>query len=157
MVTGMMDPKVIDNLARRLSNAVPAGLREAQQDIEKNFRTVLQNTLAKLDLVTREDAERLKRSGLIDPARVAAVEAGACPHTVIREDPTLNIAAADELEAALPGLDLAAAETVAAGLKEALRVGTERGTATTSAMVTSIVLVVIADAVITLIYNVLDF
>jgi urease accessory protein len=58
------------------------------------------------DLVTREDAERLRRSGLIDPARVAAVEAGACPHTVIREDPTLNIAAGDELEAAFPGLEL---------------------------------------------------
>ena len=43
------------------------------------------------DLVTHEDAERLRRSGLIDPARVSAVEAGACPHTVIREDPTLNI------------------------------------------------------------------
>ena len=51
----MIDAKVIDDLARRLSNAVPAGLREAQQDIEKNFRTVLQNTLAKLDLVTREE------------------------------------------------------------------------------------------------------
>lgn len=58
------------------------------------------------DLVTREDAERIRRSGLIDPARVAAVEAGACPHTVIREDPTLNIAAGDELEAAFPGIDL---------------------------------------------------
>src|SRR3984893_15972840 len=58
------------------------------------------------DLVTREDAERLRRSGLIDPARVSAVEAGACPHTVIREDPTLNIAAGDELEARLPGLEL---------------------------------------------------
>jgi urease accessory protein len=58
------------------------------------------------DLVTREDAERLRRSGLIDPARVAAVEAGACPHTVIREDPTLNIAAGDDLEARFPGLEL---------------------------------------------------
>jgi urease accessory protein len=58
------------------------------------------------DLVTKEDAERLRRSGLIDPVRVSAVEAGACPHTVIREDPTLNIAAADDLEAAIPGLDL---------------------------------------------------
>ncbi len=58
------------------------------------------------DLVTKEDAERLRRSGLIDPARVVAVEAGACPHTVIREDPTLNIAAADDLEAAFPGLEL---------------------------------------------------
>jgi urease accessory protein len=58
------------------------------------------------DLVTREDAERLRRSGLIDPARVAAVEAGACPHTVIREDPTLNIAAGDAMEAQWPGLEL---------------------------------------------------
>ncbi|MDX7950795.1 urease accessory protein UreG [Lichenihabitans sp. Uapishka_5] len=58
------------------------------------------------DLVTHEDAERVRRSGLIDPARVAAVEAGACPHTVIREDPTLNIAAGDALEARFPGLEL---------------------------------------------------
>jgi urease accessory protein len=58
------------------------------------------------DLVTREDAERLRRSGLIDPLRVSAVEAGACPHTVIREDPTLNIAAGDDLEARFPGVEL---------------------------------------------------
>ncbi len=58
------------------------------------------------DLVTEEDAERLRRSGLIDPRRVAAVEAGACPHTVIREDPTLNIVAGDALERRWPGLDL---------------------------------------------------
>lgn len=58
------------------------------------------------DLVTIEDAERIRRSGLIDPARVAAVEAGACPHTVIREDPTLNIAAADDLEAHYPDVEL---------------------------------------------------
>ncbi len=58
------------------------------------------------DLVTKEDAERLRRSGLIDPSRVSAVEAGACPHTVIREDPTLNIAAGDDLEARFPGLEL---------------------------------------------------
>ena len=58
------------------------------------------------DLVTKEDAERLRRSGLIDPSRVSAVEAGACPHTVIREDPTLNIAAGDELERKFPGLEL---------------------------------------------------
>ncbi|GLK75039.1 urease accessory protein UreG [Methylopila jiangsuensis] len=58
------------------------------------------------DLVTKEDAERLRRSGLIAPERVLAVEAGACPHTVIREDPTLNMAAGDDLEAAFPGLEL---------------------------------------------------
>ncbi len=58
------------------------------------------------DLVTAEDAERIRRSGLIDPARVSAVEARACPHTVIREDPTLNIEAADELERRFPSVEL---------------------------------------------------
>src|SRR4249920_3700361 len=58
------------------------------------------------DLVTKEDAERVKRSGLIDPERVMAVETGACPHTAIREDPTLNLQAADELEARFGELDL---------------------------------------------------
>jgi urease accessory protein len=58
------------------------------------------------DLVTAEDAERLRRSGLIDAARVGAVEAGACPHTVIREDPTLNILAGDRMEAKFPDLEL---------------------------------------------------
>ena len=56
------------------------------------------------DLVTREDAERLKRSGLIAPARVMAVETGACPHTAIREDPTLNIQSVEELCLLYPGL-----------------------------------------------------
>ena len=63
------------------------------------------------DLVTAEDAERLRRSGLIDPARVSAVEAGACPHTVIREDPTLNIEAIDELERRFPGTELVLLES----------------------------------------------
>ncbi len=58
------------------------------------------------DLVTQEDAERLRRANLIAPERVLAVEAGACPHTVIREDPTLNIEAADLLERRFAPLDL---------------------------------------------------
>ena len=39
------------------------------------------------------------------------MQAGACPHTVIREDPTLNMAAADRLEASFPGLDLILVES----------------------------------------------
>jgi urease accessory protein len=58
------------------------------------------------DLVTAEDAERIRRTGLIAPERVLAVETGACPHTAIREDPTLNLAAADELDRRYPGLEL---------------------------------------------------
>src|SRR5258707_7423164 len=54
------------------------------------------------DLVTKEDAERLRRSGLIDPARVAAVEAGAPPHTGIRAGPRLDNAARGDLRTPFP-------------------------------------------------------
>lgn len=63
------------------------------------------------DLVTHEDAERLKRSGLIDPERVIAVETGACPHTAIREDPSLNIHEANLLDDRFDRLDLILVES----------------------------------------------
>lgn len=58
------------------------------------------------DLVTDEDAQRVRRSGVIDPDRVLAVETGACPHTAIREDPSANLAAADRLSRTFPDLDI---------------------------------------------------
>ncbi|MCZ0728399.1 urease accessory protein UreG [Mycolicibacterium iranicum] len=58
------------------------------------------------DLVTDEDAQRVRRSGVIDPERVLAVETGACPHTAIREDPSANLAAAERLNRTFPDLDL---------------------------------------------------
>lgn len=58
------------------------------------------------DLVTQEDAERLRRTSLLPAERILGVEAGACPHTVIREDPSLNIEAADSLDRAFPGLEM---------------------------------------------------
>jgi len=50
-----MDPHILDQLAERLSRALPPGMRELQQDAERNFRAVLQSTFAKLNLVTREE------------------------------------------------------------------------------------------------------
>jgi urease accessory protein len=58
------------------------------------------------DLVTTEDAERLQAGGLIAADLVVGVETGACPHTAIREDPSMNIDAADELEREHGPLDL---------------------------------------------------
>ncbi len=58
------------------------------------------------DLVTRVDAERLRGSGLIAPERVLAVETGACPHTAIREDPTMNLQAIDSLMESFPDLSV---------------------------------------------------
>ncbi len=47
----------IDELARRLADSVPQGLRSVKDDLEKNFRSVLRSGLGKLDLVTREEFE----------------------------------------------------------------------------------------------------
>lgn len=58
------------------------------------------------DLVTKEDAERLQAGGLVDPELVVGVETGACPHTAIREDPSVNIDAAERLEHEHGPLDL---------------------------------------------------
>ena len=56
----MIDLNPIDDLARRLSNLVPPGLREGREELQQNFRSVLQSGLAKLDLVTREEFEAIK-------------------------------------------------------------------------------------------------
>ena len=51
----MIDLSHIDDLARRLSGLVPPGLREGREELQENFKAVLQTGLAKLDLVTREE------------------------------------------------------------------------------------------------------
>ena len=51
----MIDLSQLDELARRLSTLVPAGLREGREELQQNFKSVLQAGLGKLDLVTREE------------------------------------------------------------------------------------------------------
>jgi len=58
------------------------------------------------DIYTREDAEFLIRRQALDPGRIVGVETGGCPHTAIREDASMNLAAVDDLEQRFPGLDL---------------------------------------------------
>lgn len=50
-----IDAKVLNELAERLSALVPEGARQARDDLERNFRAVLQQGLSRLDLVTREE------------------------------------------------------------------------------------------------------
>ena len=57
------------------------------------------------DIYTREDAEFLIRSGALPPERITGVETGGCPHTAIREDASMNLAAIDDMAARFPGLD----------------------------------------------------
>ncbi len=58
------------------------------------------------DIYTKEDAEFLTRSGALAPERIIGVETGGCPHTAIREDASINLAAVAEIEARFPDLDL---------------------------------------------------
>jgi urease accessory protein len=58
------------------------------------------------DLLTTEDADRLKRKGFLPQDRIIGVETGSCPHTAIREDPTMNLLAIQDLEILHPHLDL---------------------------------------------------
>lgn len=53
----VMTDESIENIARKLAEAVPEGLRSVREDLENNFRSVLRASLAKLDLVTREEFE----------------------------------------------------------------------------------------------------
>ena len=58
------------------------------------------------DIYTREDAEALTRSGALVPERIMGVETGGCPHTAIREDASMNLAAVEEMVRRFPKLEL---------------------------------------------------
>ena len=58
------------------------------------------------DIYTREDAEFLTRSGALTPDRIMGVETGGCPHTAIREDASMNLAAIDDMNLRFPALEL---------------------------------------------------
>jgi BMFP domain-containing protein YqiC len=51
----MLNTKIIDDLARQISESIPAGVKGMQEDVQKNIHSLLQGALAKLDLVTREE------------------------------------------------------------------------------------------------------
>jgi BMFP domain-containing protein YqiC len=50
-----LDPKTLDDLARRLSESLPPGIAALREDLERNFRAVLQSGLARLELVNRQE------------------------------------------------------------------------------------------------------
>jgi len=63
------------------------------------------------DIYTKEDAEFLTRSGALAPERILGVETGGCPHTAIREDASINLAAVADLRARFPDLDVVLIES----------------------------------------------
>jgi urease accessory protein len=63
------------------------------------------------DIYTREDAEFLMKSGALPAERIRGVETGGCPHTAIREDASINLAAVAEMNRLFPQLDLVLIES----------------------------------------------
>jgi urease accessory protein len=63
------------------------------------------------DIYTREDAEFLTRHGALSADRILGVETGGCPHTAIREDASMNLAAIDDLQERHPNLDFVLIES----------------------------------------------
>ncbi|MEK9679791.1 MAG: urease accessory protein UreG [Rhodospirillaceae bacterium] len=72
----------------------------------KNMREEFNIAAITNDIYTREDAEFLTRSGALAPERIMGVETGGCPHTAIREDASMNLAAVADLNSHFPGLDV---------------------------------------------------
>ncbi|SJM90918.1 conserved hypothetical protein [Crenothrix polyspora] len=70
----MFDPKSIDDIASRLINAIPPGLNNFKEDMDKNFHAILQSTLGRLDLVTREEFEVQKAMLAKTRAKLEALE-----------------------------------------------------------------------------------
>jgi urease accessory protein len=77
----------------------------------KRLRERYQIAVITNDIYTREDAEFLTRSGALAPERIVGVETGGCPHTAIREDASINLAAIEQMVAAFPTLDLVFVES----------------------------------------------
>jgi urease accessory protein len=63
------------------------------------------------DIYTKWDAEYLVRSGALAPERIAGVETGGCPHTAIREDASINLAAVADMRSKFPDLDIVLIES----------------------------------------------
>jgi len=65
------------------------------------------------DVVTTEDAKQVRRTlkGILIEEKIVGVETGACPHTAVREDPSMNIAAVEDLEERYPGSDVVLIES----------------------------------------------
>ncbi len=72
----------------------------------KSMRDHYEIAVVTNDIYTREDAEFLTRSGALVPERIVGVETGGCPHTAIREDASMNLAAVDDLSEKFDDLDI---------------------------------------------------
>jgi len=89
-----------------IGGPVGSGKTALMEALCKRFRERYQLCAITNDIYTKEDAEILTRAGALAPDRIMGVETGGCPHTAIREDASINLAAVSEMRAKFPDLDL---------------------------------------------------
>ena len=89
-----------------IGGPVGSGKTALMDRLCKAMRTKYDVAAITNDIYTREDAEFLTRSGALSPDRIVGVETGGCPHTAIREDASVNLAAVEDLSAQFPELEV---------------------------------------------------
>jgi urease accessory protein len=89
-----------------IGGPVGSGKTALMEALCKRFRDTYDLCAITNDIYTKEDAEFLTRAGSLAPERIIGVETGGCPHTAIREDASMNLAAVMELRRRFPRLDL---------------------------------------------------
>ena len=94
-----------------IGGPVGAGKTTLVEGLCRSLRGRFDIAVVTNDIYTREDAEILLRSQALPEDRIVAVETGGCPHTAIREDASMNLAAIADLERRFPGLDMVIVES----------------------------------------------
>ena len=89
-----------------IGGPVGSGKTALTERLCKLLRDVYNVAAVTNDIYTREDAEFLTRAGALAPERIIGVETGGCPHTAIREDASINLAAIADMNRRFPGLEL---------------------------------------------------
>lgn len=89
-----------------IGGPVGAGKTTLTANLCRALRDKLSVAVVTNDIYTREDAEELMRQQVLPLERIKGVETGGCPHTAIREDASINLAAIDELNREIPDLDI---------------------------------------------------
>ncbi len=89
-----------------IGGPVGSGKTALMEALCKKFRDRFEICAITNDIYTKEDAEILTRAGALSPERIMGVETGGCPHTAIREDASINLAAVAEMRGRFPKLDV---------------------------------------------------
>jgi urease accessory protein len=89
-----------------IGGPVGSGKTALMEQLCKRLRGSFEIAAITNDIYTKEDARLLVEADALAPERIMGVETGGCPHTAIREDASINLAAIDEMNRLFPALDL---------------------------------------------------